>query len=313
MIGHAENRRISAPTSTGEFVYDRTAGIPAVIQEASPSAYVYYVREPNGALLMRDDGSTFHHYHFDALGSTRMITDYRGNVTDTYAYDAWGNVAHAAYAGSVEQPYQFVGLWGYYSHHQDANLMLLQLGVRFYSPEIGRFTQRDTVVRHTESAYSYADNRVSLLVDPKGRLPEINCPDCKAREKMTRALSFICNALAAGKIDDCPGKQCYTGPKQLKCLKDYCNKGKIQCGGYYCVHENPDWPGQDPKNVAGYAPCEPGKQHPEWKIVICNATIADSGMVLKLVILHEMNHICGVESDQRATDMASSSLALMMQ
>lgn len=39
----------------------------------------------------------------------------------------------------------FVGQLGCYTHYQDANLDLLQLGVRFYDPESGRFTQVDPV------------------------------------------------------------------------------------------------------------------------------------------------------------------------
>jgi len=81
------------------------------------------------------------YYRFDDLGSTRLLTSAAGVVTDTYYYDAWGNVSHDT--GSTNQPYQYVGLLGYYTRWQDANLDLLQLGVRFYDPEIGRFTQID--------------------------------------------------------------------------------------------------------------------------------------------------------------------------
>jgi hypothetical protein len=42
----------SEGTGTWEFVYDTTAGIPAVIEEVH-SGSVYYIREPNGALIAR--------------------------------------------------------------------------------------------------------------------------------------------------------------------------------------------------------------------------------------------------------------------
>jgi len=62
-----------------------------------------------------------------------------------------------------------VGELGYYTHHQDANLDLLQLGVRFYDPEIGRFTQRDPVYDPMDgSAYPYVENRPTLSTDPAG-------------------------------------------------------------------------------------------------------------------------------------------------
>jgi len=68
---------------------------------------------------------------------------------------------------STNQPYQYVGELGYYTHHQDANLALLQLGVRFYDSEIGRFTQRDALPE-TLNAYEYVASRSLGLVDPDG-------------------------------------------------------------------------------------------------------------------------------------------------
>ena len=105
-------------------------------------------------------------YHFDALGSTRLLTNSSGAVTDTYGYDAWGG---ASQGGSTVQPYQFVGQLGYYFPVQDENFPLLQLGVRFYDPaQTGRFTQRDAVRMHSRSAHTYCASRPTLYVDPSG-------------------------------------------------------------------------------------------------------------------------------------------------
>lgn len=169
----ADGNRVSLTSSKGtgtwEFVYDPTAGIPAVIEEVH-SGSVYYIREPNGALIARatpaGESWDFLYYHFDALGSTRMLTDNAGDPTDQYWYDGWGNTYHIY--GSTEQPYQYVGQWGYYTHYQDDNLGLLQLGVRFYDPQTGRFTQEDPV-KSNRSSYAYATDRPLRLVDPDGR------------------------------------------------------------------------------------------------------------------------------------------------
>jgi peptidoglycan/xylan/chitin deacetylase (PgdA/CDA1 family) len=96
------------------FVYDTTAGIPAVIEEVkSGDVPVYYIREPGGELIARSQGTNWSFYHFDELGSTRLLTDGSGSVTDRYAYDAWGKtLTHDRYTGSIDQPYQYVGrLW----------------------------------------------------------------------------------------------------------------------------------------------------------------------------------------------------------
>ncbi|MDH7482381.1 MAG: RHS repeat-associated core domain-containing protein [Armatimonadota bacterium] len=113
------------------------------------------------------------YYHFDALGSTRLLTDSNGNITDEYTSDAWGRLME--HTGSTAQPYQFVGQLGYYTHVQDANLPLLQLGVRFYDPEVGRFTQVDPVDRSPRSFYAYADDSPTFQTDPSGREPVTIC------------------------------------------------------------------------------------------------------------------------------------------
>jgi RHS repeat-associated protein len=122
------------------------AGIPAVIEEVSSSGVVYYVREPGGELVASLRGGSVYYYHFDGLGSTRAMTNSTGNVTDTYSYDAWGNVT--SHIGSTSQPYQYVGQLGYYTHYQEPDFGLPQLGVRFYDSMVGRFTQRSPLTRN---------------------------------------------------------------------------------------------------------------------------------------------------------------------
>ena len=193
MTWDADGNRVSFTSSTGgtwQFVYDTTAGIPAVIDETGP---VYYIREPSGALIARIDGETVNYYHFDALGSTRLLTDADGEVTDAYTYDAWGNATHDS--GSTAQPYQFVGQLGYYTHVQDANFPLLQLGVRFYDTQLGRFTSRDPV-RHGRNWYLYVNDRPVSAMDPTGLFcwhigggcfgttchDDVKCPPTKPRK-----------------------------------------------------------------------------------------------------------------------------------
>ncbi len=146
------------------FVYDTTAGIPAVIKEDS----LYYIREPNGSLISRVSGSNTSYYHFDQLGSTRLLTDGSGNVTDEYAYDAYGSLlSHNRRAGSVDQPYQYVGELGYYTHWQEPGFGLMQVGVRFYNPYISSFCSVDGVAhRRNLQSYTYCDGRPGVRVDP---------------------------------------------------------------------------------------------------------------------------------------------------
>jgi RHS repeat-associated protein len=154
------------------FVYDPTAGIPAVIEESTSGSTAYYIREPGGSLIARLNATEgIRYYHVDELGSTRLLTDGSGNVTDKYAYDAYGSLlSHDAYAGSVQQPYGYVGQLGYYTHYQEPEFGLLQLGVRFYDPEVGRFGQRDPLQHTASSPYPYVEGQVLRRADPSGRL-----------------------------------------------------------------------------------------------------------------------------------------------
>jgi RHS repeat-associated protein len=155
----------STTGSTTIYVYDITAGIPSVLEESTQAGTVYYVRAPGGGLIARVSGTDVKYYGFDDLGSTLFLTDSTGLATDKYTYDAWGNVTSRT--GSTQQPYQYVGAMGYYTHYQDANLPLLQLGVRFYDPSIGRFTQVDPIGDGI-NWYAYCENNPLMRVDPRG-------------------------------------------------------------------------------------------------------------------------------------------------
>lgn len=198
------------------FVYDTTAGIPAVIQKDS----VYYVREPGGELLARVDGPNMSYYHFDQLGSTRLLTVYNpsaddrfGGVSDRYDYDAYGALmAHQRLAGSVDQPYQYVGQLGYYTHCQESEFELVQLGVRFYDTRIGRFVRRDPM-RGATNPYFYVAGRVTRARDPlglygtegdcKGLIPDLDkwVKDIVGRMKEGACADAIKNAGCKGYFD----------------------------------------------------------------------------------------------------------------
>lgn len=158
---------VTSGSSTYGYVYNPLAGIPAVIEEVTPSGSVYYVREPNGALLARCTSATAvaNYYHFDELGSTLFLTNSSALVTDEYTYDPWGNVT--SHSGSLNQPYQFVGKYGYYTHYNDSNVPYIQTGVRLYFPQLGRYVQVDQIVDGI-NMYSYVSSKVIQLYDPDG-------------------------------------------------------------------------------------------------------------------------------------------------
>jgi len=165
-------------------------------------------------------------------------------VTDTYTYDAWGNVNHN---GPTSQPYQFVGQLGYYTHYQEPEFGLMQLGVRFYDPTVGRFTQRDKVNIWGSSPYIYAFNNSPSLLDPTGYLPIKTCLDNWPR-KVDERIKKLLRDLAKKSLS--PDELMKIIVKQLKSTAR-----ATACEVVACIFEPTPGEGvQTPVNPLGY-PC----------------------------------------------------------
>jgi len=210
------------------------------------------------------DATTTRYYHFDALGSTRFLTDGSGTVTDTYTYDAWGK--QTAGTGSTAQPYRFVGQLGYYSHYQDTNLFdqsgyqFLQLGVRMYDALLGRFTQVDRVKDMTRSTYLYCRADPLGFIDPSGMASVEMCYDpyfplgshayicigdkCYGfypGESVTHGRGEVVDTDARKK-----NSKCYitcVSDKALACIKNHIQRDLREQDHYYAFHGLSSWGG----------------------------------------------------------------------
>jgi RHS repeat-associated protein len=87
------------------------------------------------SLLEENRGGVKSFYHADGLGSTRFLTDTSGSVTDTYIYDAYGNILSSS--GQTTNNYLYTG------EQFDRNLGEYYLRARYYNPSAGRFVSRD--------------------------------------------------------------------------------------------------------------------------------------------------------------------------
>ena len=102
--------------------------------------------------------------HFDALGSTRQLTDASEAITDTWVYDAWGNVL--AHAGMTIFPLQFVGMVGYYFDPDTNTFYIIH---RIYEPESGRWWSVDLLwLPNNDNQYIYSRGNPSNQIDPSG-------------------------------------------------------------------------------------------------------------------------------------------------
>jgi RHS repeat-associated protein len=149
---------------TTEYLVDGNRDYAQVLEERVNDALIAsYVHGLD--LIGQERGNTDSYYLVDGLGSTRGLTDGAGNVTNTYSYDAFGNLI--ASAGNVENDYLFAG------EQFDEDLEQYYLRQRYYESETGRFTRRDTYSGHisdpiTLHKYTYANANPVNGVAPSG-------------------------------------------------------------------------------------------------------------------------------------------------
>ena len=132
-----------------------TAGRGGGPREASPAT----TTNPRIRYWRTGDISRFPLY--DNIGTARGLVDASGTVTDNYVLDTFGR--YVSGAGSTANPYKYGGAWGYITDPSG----MLQLGHRFYWPEVGRFVGQDPIGDGV-NWYAYVGGDPSVAVDPPG-------------------------------------------------------------------------------------------------------------------------------------------------
>jgi RHS repeat-associated protein len=104
-------------------------------------------------------------YHTDGLGSTRVITDTVGLITDRYTYDAFGVL--------LNQNGTFGNSFGFAGEQRDAATGLDYLRARYYDPSLGRFISKDAYAGtmfdpYSQHDYQYAHANPVRYTDPTG-------------------------------------------------------------------------------------------------------------------------------------------------
>jgi RHS repeat-associated protein len=121
--------------------------------------------------MQRGPAASF--YLYDGHLSTRQLTDAAQAVTDSYTFDAFGNLVGRT--GSTPNDFLYTG------EQFDATAGFYYLRARYYDPASGRFISRDTYDGNpfeplTLHKYVYAHNNPMNLIDPSGHtsLAELN-------------------------------------------------------------------------------------------------------------------------------------------
>jgi RHS repeat-associated protein len=118
----------------------------------------------------------------DHLGSTTALTNSSGSVTESAAYDSFGNAT-----GNLSTRYQFTG------REYDNAIGLTYYRARWYSSELGRFVSEDPIgLLDGVNTYAYVKNNPVNKIDPSGKI----------------GLPFLGLFPSAPKDDDCDKKSC---------------------------------------------------------------------------------------------------------
>jgi RHS repeat-associated protein len=139
--------------------------VEEIVNSSVQRAYSYGLQRIDVIQLVNSSW-TLSFYGYDGAGSVRQLTNSSGAVTDTYDYDAFGNLLNKT--GTTPNNYLYRG------EQFDPDLGLYYLRARYYNPLTGRFMSRDPedgkpIDPKTLHKYLYAGGDPVNAKDPTGR------------------------------------------------------------------------------------------------------------------------------------------------
>jgi RHS repeat-associated protein len=158
-------RSTDAGGSVINYLVDPTSKAPQVLAETDGSGQVVASYTVGLGLISQRRNGADSFYLQDGHGSTKALADSSGSVTDSYAYDAFGQLL--ASAGTTANSFLYAG------EQNDAATGLYYLRARYYSPAVGRFLTTDPCEGTldqpaSQHAYAYTQNDPVNGIDPTG-------------------------------------------------------------------------------------------------------------------------------------------------
>ena len=144
---------------------DTNSSLTQVLAElnADGTEKAYYTRGTD--LISQERDGKISYYLYDGHGSVRMLADENGSVTDTYDYDAFGNLTNST--GSTANNYRYCG------EQFDGTTGLYYLRARYMNPNTGTFISMDSYNGSINDPvslhkYLYANANPVMYSDPSG-------------------------------------------------------------------------------------------------------------------------------------------------
>jgi len=166
MVYDGDGNRVSKTAGGVTTVYlvddGNPTGLPQVVEELSSGGVVQkrYLYGLQRIAQTQVAAAATSFYGYDGHGDVRYLMDVTGAVTDTYDYDAFGNVV--ATTGTTANVYRYQG------EAFDAETGLYYLRARYYDPVVGRFLSVDPLADQGEHPYEYAGADPVNGHDPTG-------------------------------------------------------------------------------------------------------------------------------------------------
>lgn len=169
----ADGRKVkeTTPDTVRQFLVDRLLPYGQVILETDGAGdlvteYVYGQER-----ISKERGGVSNWYLADGQGSVRQLVDSAGDITDAYAYTAFGD--SLATTGSSVNEFRYVG------EQADPNSGFYYLRARWMDPSVGRFASVDPFegcVSCPQSLhdYSYANLSPISMNDPSGEITNLS-------------------------------------------------------------------------------------------------------------------------------------------
>ena len=161
---HEENRVLKKVYESGQLtqeIYYIDKNFIQIVNSTGTFNEVYYY-DDSGLIAENGTDSRLKAYHSDHLGSTSLITNETGNVTELTEYEPYGSIIEGGNSRFT-----------YTGKEKDAT-GLMYYGARNYNPEQGQFIQADKLLPQVYdpqqlNRYAYARNNPYKYVDPNGK------------------------------------------------------------------------------------------------------------------------------------------------
>lgn len=115
-------------------------------------------------LEKEDSNKDTYYYIHNAHGDVTALTNGRGEVVNSYSYDAFGNILDSV--EKVDNRFKYSG------ELHDSVTDQYYLRARHYNPSIGRFMQEDSFRGDGLNLYTYVANNPIKYIDPTGHCKE---------------------------------------------------------------------------------------------------------------------------------------------